>query len=619
MVDRRPACGRRPARGIAAAAATVVAAAVLAGGCATIPSSGTPQSAAIPQAAGAGNPQGFGLYLQPPKPGWQPTQVVSNFLLASSIATDNYRLARQYLTAQASKSWHPGTGVTILSGTPVVSPVGHGLNAPPGGERQVGASGQELATLTSSGQYIHAQGGANVQLAFTLEPQANGAYKIASLPVAGSSTGSGLLLTSDIFRLVYRPQDLYYYAQRNENLLPDASFVPVQGASPVSTLVNDLSHDPAGGAATTSFPRGTHLAGLQVFNGPSGGRTAIVNLAVPHRASNAPISKMAMQLVCTLTSPVFRAPLFHAVRIKINGRLWDPRGPALTFRTYQKDIPHWRPGTNLYYLTQSGAVRTMGPQSGHSTALKGTSAGQPSLTQVAVSPDETQLAGIGGPSDRVYTGTLSLSRKPGEPPSAGPLQARIAGTFTALSYDRSDDLWVAGSYNGKRGIWVLRGGQGDPLQVRLPRSVQGPVTGLRVAPDGVRVAMIIGRGVRAQLWLAAAKHNPNTGDFSITRPVPLGGQGVTGVLAGVSALTWYDEDLLLAVAGPSNATHLWEVPVDGESPTSLQTGPGFTSVTAAGPGNPFYLGFADGKLEFARGLSGFLQPITAGHAPAYPG
>ena len=609
---------RRPARGVAAVAAAVAAAAVLAGGCAAIPSSGNPQSAAIPQ-PGAGNPQGFGLYLQPPKPGWPPTQVVSNFLLASSIATDNYRLAREYLTAQASRSWHPRTGVTILSGTPQVYSTGHGLNGPPGGERQVGASGEELATLTSSGQYIHAQSGANVQLAFTLEPQGNGAYKIASLPVAGSGTGSGLLLTSDIFQRVYTPRNLYYYAQRNGNLLPDPVFVPVQGASPVSTLVNDLSHDPVGGAATTSFPKGTHLAGVQVFNGPSGGRTAIVNIAVPHHARGAPIGRMAIQLVCTLTSPVFRQqPLFHAVRIKINGRLWDARGPALTFRTYQKYIPHWRSGTNVYYLTQNGGVRTVGPGSDHSTALRGASAVQPPLTQVAVSPNGTQLAGL-GPSGRVYTGTLAPSAKPGEPPSAGPLQARITGTVTALSYDGSDDLWIAGRHNGMRGIWVLRGGQGDPLQVHLPRSVQGPVTGLRVAPDGVRVAMIIGRGVRAQLWLAAAQNNPSSGDFSITRPVPLGGQGVTGVLADVSALTWYDENLLLAVAGPPNATHLWEVPVDGESPTSLLTGPGFKSVTAAGPGNPFYLGFADGKLERAEGLNQFLQLITAGRAPAYPG
>jgi hypothetical protein len=612
---------RRPARGAAASAVAAVLAAVLASGCAAIPSSGTPQSAAIPQSAGGGIPQGFGLDLQPPQPGWTTTQVVNDFLFASSDAADNYRLARQYLTPKESKSWHPERGVTILSGRPHVIQTGHLLTGGPGGEAQVEASGQVLATLTSSGQYIQAPGGANaVQETFTLQPQANGAYKISSLPQASGGTPAGLLLTSDLFRLVYTPENLYYYGQRNGNLLPDPIFVPAQGTSPVSTVINDLSHDPVGGAALTDFPAGAHLAGLQVFPGPSGSRTAIVNIAVPHAAGDAPIGKMAIQLVCTLTSPEFSPPLFHAVRIKINGRPWDARGPALTFRMYQKYIPHWRSGMNVYYLTANGAVRTVLPGSYHGTALRGASAGQPSLTQVAVSPNNRQVAGIGGPSgDTVYTGTLIPSAKRGVPPSAGPLHAQVKGSFTALSYDGSGDLWIAGRYAGEPpGIWVLPDGKGSPVSVGPP-SFRATVTGLRVARDGVRVAMIIGSGASAQVWLADAKQDPATGALSITRPVPLGGQGVTGVLTGVKAITWYDGDHLLVVAGPPNATHLWEVPVDGEAPTSLVTGAGFTSVTAAGPGNPFYLGFADNKLQRAPGLSEFLQPITAGHAAAYPG
>jgi hypothetical protein len=612
---------RRPARGVAALAVAVVLAAVLAGGCAAIPSSGTPQSAAIPQPAGGGIPQGYGLILQPPQPSWNTTQVVNNFLLASSNAADNYRLARQYLTPQASRSWHPGSEVTILSGAPRVILAPHGINGGPGGERQVQATGSELATLTSSGQYIQAPSGATApNEVFTLQQNKHGVYQISQLPQASSGAGPGLLLTSDLFRLVYTPRNLYYYAQRNENLLPDPIFVPVQGASTVSTLVNDLSHDPPGGAATTSFPSEARLAGVQVFPGPSGGRTAIVNIAVPRGTSEATISRMAIQLVCTLTSPVFSPPLFHAVRIKINGQTWDARGPALTFRTYQKYIPQWHSDMNVYYLTPGGGVRTLGPKSGRSTALKGAGIGQPSLTQVAVSPGGTQMAGIGGVSGAIYTASLNPAAKPGEPPSAGPLRARLQGSFTALSYDGSGDLWIAGRVGKATGVWVLMNGRGLPARVHGSSAVRGTVTGLRVAPDGVRVAMIIGSSAKAQVWLAAAKQNRVSQAFSITRPVPLGGQGVTGVLTAVKALTWYDEDHLLVVAGPSAATHLWEVPVDGEPPASVLPGAaGFASVTAAGQRNPVYLGFPDGRLVRAFGLYQFLQRITAGHAPAYPG
>ena len=156
-----------------------------------------------------------------------------------------------------------------------------------------------------------------------------------------------------------------------------------------------------------------------------------------------------------------------------------------------------------------------------------------------------------------------------------------------------------------------------PADDRCP-DLPGRVTSLRVAPDGVRVAMIIGRGANAQIWLAAAKRETD-GGFAITRPVPLGGPSPTEVLTGVSALTWYDEDHLLAVAGPLNATQLWEVPIDEDNPTRLHKEPGMASVAAAGPSNAFYLGFSNGQLEKAVGPGQLFNDVTAGHAPAYPG
>lgn len=170
------------------------------------------------------------------------------------------------------------------------------------------------------------------------------------------------------------------------------------------------------------------------------------------------------------------------------------------------------------------------------------------------------------------------------------------------------------------------GGQGSELLPVVVPHLKGAVTGLRVAPDGVRVALIIGSHAKAQVWLAAVLRGPTSGfritrpvPFRITRPVPLGGQGLTGVLTGVTAITWYDEDHLLAVTGTGSATHLWEVPVDGDNPTSLGPEPGVTSVTAAGPRNPIYLGRADGHLVRLAGLNQLSQEITAGQAPAYPG
>jgi hypothetical protein len=588
-------------------ALAMLLAGVLACGCAAIPSSGRPQEAAAAAPQGNGVPQCCRVLVQPPQVGWSPTEVVQNFLLASSIFADNYRVARAYLTPLASKRWHPGPEVTILSGPPLVNSNRH-VNSPPGNP-QVEVTGTELATLTSSGQYIRAANGQPAPPEVFGLQYDDGVYRISSLP----TSGTGLLLTSDLFHLVYTPRNLYYFG--NGKLLPDPVFVPIQSAGLVSTLVNDLRRNPAGwlaGAARTYVPARAHLAGQpQVFpGGPSGGRTAIVDIAVP-RGTKVNIPDMVAQLVYTLTSPVFSAPLFRAVRVKINGRLWPARGPAQTLASYQGLIPHLRRGLDVYYLTPDGGIRTLSAKATRGAALpKDATAGAPLLNQVAVSPDGRHLAGIAASAGTVYWGGLSGSGR------SGLSRTLLTGSFSALSWDSANDLWAVRSGRHTK-VFVLPSAEDAPLQVHLPQHLPGRVTGLRVAPDGVRVAMIIGSGPGAQVWLAAAKRGP-TG-FSITRPIPLGGQSATRVLTGVRALTWYDEDHLLVVTGSGAASQLWEVPVDGDSPTSEGKDSGITSVTAAGPGNPIYLGLSSRQLVRVVGLLQLLQPITAGQVPVYPG
>jgi hypothetical protein len=603
-------------------AAGVTLVVMLAGGCAALPTSGGPQSAKVPPPRGGGISPCCGLLVGPPQPTWSAPAVVSNFLLASLFSAHNYAVARTYLTKSANALWHPGSEVAILTGTPTVRSLGR-LNGPAGGA-QVEASGQKLlATLNGSGQYIQAASGAKAPAeVFQLQTE-NGTWKISTLPFARSGHASRLLISSDLFHLVYAPRNLYYYGLRDDKPLPDPVYVPIQGANQVEALVNDLRHQPAGsleGAARTYFPAGAHLAGPpQVFPGPSGGRTAVVDIAVPHGTKATDVAKMVTQLVCTLTSPVFGPPLFHAVRIKINGQSWAARKPAQNLASYESVIPHWRRGMTLYYLAPDGSVRSLGPKPEHEITLpKGPAAGQPLLSQIAVSPDGKHMAGLDGAAGTVYTGDLGSPAKSGQRSSAVQLNALLAGnSFSSMSWDGVDDLWVVGQVRHSSGVWVLIGGQGEPQPVRLPR-LPGGVTSLRVAPDGVRVAMIIGTGAKAQVWLAAAMRDTD-GDFAITKPVPLGGQGTTGVLTGVSALTWYDEDHLLAVAGAANSTQLWDVPTDGDTPAPLLKEAGLKSVTAAGPQNPFYLGLSNGQLEQTRGLNQFFTDITAGQAPAYPG
>lgn len=617
MPDPRTALSRRAGR-LTVVVTALVAAAMLASGCSVIPAGDGPQPASVPGPPAGGGPC-CGLLVRPPQVGWDAPEVVSNFLLASAIVAHNYRAAREYLTGTAIHSWHPGAGVTILAEEPKLSYQGGRGITGPGGKQSVLVTGHELARLSSTGQYIPAAGGSQAPTEeFTLR-SANGILKIDELS-SGGKPSRELLLTNDLFRLVYAPRNLYYLGGRNGRLLPYPVYVPTQGTGPAATLVNDLIAGPSGwleGAARTAFPPGAHLAGpIQVFPGPSGGRTALVNIDVPPHSVGLNERDIALQVVATLTGSAYGAPLFRAVKIEINGRLWPPQHPgqALGQSFYDGYIPQARAGTKAYYLSQDGGLRTLTATAGsvRSTAvLRASGTGQVALSRIAISPRGNELAGLDGSAKVLYTG--SLTTPPGGRKTLGQLHGtQLTGTsFTSLSWDNLGDLWVTGMTGRKPGVWVLLNGQAPAVAVPPPAGAD-QITALRVAPDGNRVAMIVRAGTRTRLELAAIRHDSN--GFLLTPTTRLGPS-----LPPLTALTWFGEDHLLVVTGSGSDSQLWEVPVTGGSPTSLVKTPGILTVTAAGPGNPYYVGLAGDRLEEAAGPYQPLGGITAGQAIIYPG
>jgi hypothetical protein len=326
---------------------------------------------------------------------------------------------------------------------------------------------------------------------------------------------------------------------------------------------------------------------------------------------------MAAQLVWTLTSPAYSPALIQAVKLKINGRLWAPRSgdTVQSLAEYSRYIPSVNRAQNLYYVSANGAVRIFGQQA-HSVAAPGQAGtGAVQLSKIAVSANGHYLAGVGGPATTVYTEDLAAAAKEHAPATAGNLHSRLTGTrFSTPSWDSAGDLWVAGRVKGQPGVWVIPAApRGKPVPVSLPIGVD-TVTGLRIAPDGVRIAMIVGSGAAAHLMVGAIARSG--GGVFITQAVP-----VAPGLSGPTNLTWYDEDHLLAITQSGSGTRLYEVPVNGDLPLRQPAAfqPGMTSIAAAGPQNVLYAGVSGGRLENSVGLGEPWRDITAGSAATYPG
>ncbi len=605
------AAGQAPARRRATAAGLAAVIILLAAACAQVPSQGLVQSAPAPQ--GGSGTTCCALVMSGPQEDWAPIEIVSGFLLASASRANRNAIAREYLTPAASRSWHPGSAVTVVDPQPVAAPETHRMAL--AGTVTVVASGRKVATLTSSGQYKPVTGGGTAQLNFGLE-RVNGQWRIASLP------GPHLLLLPNwLFNLVYKPQDLYFYARGTAGrvLVPDPMYVPSDSTDPATQLVRALLSGVPGwldGAAVSAFPPRARLLGVQVLPGPPASRTAIISLSLPpHAVSRDSLRALDAQLVWTLTSRSYGQPLIGSVKLKVNGRFWPASGSAVLGQAdYPRLVPHPGGGAGLYYVGADGKVRVLHSGDDSSTPVPGDAGqGHVPMSAIAVSPDRGYLAGIGSTGTAVYVSNLAAAQAPQARPAASTPHVRLTGSgFTTPSWDSADNLWVAGRSGGSAGVWVLPHGGGPAVKVGLPPGL-GPVTALRVAADGTRLAMIAGHGKAAHLVLGAIGRAG--GQFAISSTLPVGPN-----LSGVSALAWYDTDHLVAVTGTAQAMQVWEVPVNGNNAARHGPAqPGIVSVAAAGPQNPLYVGLASGQLARSAGFGEFWSDLLAGRAATYPG
>ncbi len=237
--------------------------------------------------------------------------------------------------------------------------------------------------------------------------------------------------------------------------------------------------------------------------------------------------------------------------------------------------------------------------------------GVPPLSMVAVSPDGKYAAGVSADGRAVDVWAAGASK---------PSSTLATSGVTAIGWDRRDYLWVTQN-DDTTTLVVQTINNSDNGQI--PNSFQGKITGLSIAPDGVRVAAIVQTQSGPQLQLAAIDSGaPAPGQpsspfvrTSIGPTVQLG----PNVLRPI-ALTWYDADDLLVLAGAGSQTTLWEVPVDGPPAAKLPGAlPGAVSITANSAHNALVVGLTGNRMEVSASLVGPWQSLGGGgQNPAFP-
>ncbi len=589
---------RRP---LLAALAALVAA-VSAAGCVSMPTGGPVLSYPVTQGADAQNQPYVQVVPEKPRPGWSPVEIVQGFLTASASIGDYSGVANDYLTPQESNHWtrtRSWSAVVYKSGPFVKGPAT--LPASPKASVTVTVTGQAQAHLQGgSGSYSVPSGSAADEENFTLV-KVGGQWRIADAP-------SELLLTSDSFANDYQLRNLYFFDPTGRYLVPDPVYVPLQKdpGDLMNGLVHDLISPPAdwlrdGGATRTALPPDTKIRGVS-FSGV----TAVVNLTgTIAKAAPPTMRQISAQLLRTLADPGPGTPGEHPVQsieIELNGKPWTPPGsPGNPVQPYSKKLAAASPV--FYYVDSAGYLNSQdGPKGKPSRGLR---IGAGASSSVAVSPDGHYLAVLRGST--LYTGLIT-----------GPLAKRGTG-YRAMSWDVNDDLWA--SLNDQvvlfRHAATSEANSKQPLGQQVTVSVtsigsgnwSGPYTALRVASDGVRVAIVV-NGHTLTFGAISGRLGPNpqitTSQVQLDPPA---GTTFTG-------LTWYGPDNVITLAGPGPVAT--EYPVSGGTPTPVPVDPGMQSITAS-YGNLLIAGVPKGRMASDPSLTSAWMPLANGYAPAYPG
>jgi hypothetical protein len=603
---------RAGTRGRAAAAAFAVAVAVAVGGCSTVPTSGPVQQ------VGAGQLGISQDYSQPipvgPGPDWTATEIVSGFLAASASFANDHQVAREYLDAQAQRKWQPGWAVTVVSKPPTTSTAPPSLRQPLAGPQQarVKVTGLPVATLTDTGQYLVSSASSSQSYYYNLT-KVDGQWRIDTLP------RTQLLLTQADFQRVYQPRDLYFLTPSGKTLVPDPVFVPQQATNTelatglVTALLTDRDKGWLSGAVLSGFP-----ANAQLIDDPVtiNGSNVIVDLAEKHAVSDRrQLNQMAAQLAWTLGNGPTTA--IQSVELEINGHPVQIMGGQSAL---PQDFADWVPaqpdGSSFYFIGSHGSVEELSgvgqPGSGRVAVVPGAAGttGVPPFSSIAVSPGRRWVAGISAGGGAVYFGSLS--------PGARLIKWQpTSGSCTSVSWDDLGDLWIAAGGQ----VWMLPPGSTSAQLATLDGvPPQDEVTQFRVAPDGVRAAMIV-RGTfdnqpGGEVQLAAITRTG--GSVSVGPPVTIG-----SAIPDPEAVSWFGTDDVIILSGSSSGAQLHEVPLNGAQPAAIAvTGGVPVSLTATSPGGStaeIVLGMSDGKIMISAGLGTFEPARTLGAAPVFPG
>lgn len=558
------------------AAAVGAALALVLSGCATIPTSGN--SGEINVGDGGSNVQSR---IEPDGPANDagPDEIVRGFLNAGAGYSNNFEVARSFLTDTFSSRWDPQTGVTVLpSGTSLDSVTSEitkdsqtvSLAMPVGG------------SLDSRKIYREVQSGTINPMRFSLR-QVNGQWRISDAP-------NGLVVSATNFATLFQSYPLYFFTPDYRHLVPDVRWF-VRSPSTPTEVTNELLRGPADyltGAVASALPEGSRLDNKAVT--VTDNRASVDLASTEGGLDDRTASRVVTQLQATLTG----ISSVNTVQVTSGGA-------ELTSQATDADTSIGIPDDPIVIADQriaqiEGTDFTAVPDS-------------PKLPTDARSPsmaiDGSQYAYVANRGAEVQHFKARSARA----------QVLLRGKdFVNISFDRFGWLWTAEAKG--RGILAVKP---DGSSARLSaRFLNGrTINEVHVSRDGTRLGVLsTDSETRQHIDVVGILRDQRSEPTRLGTATLSLGQRFSSVLS----FSWAGADGLAVLGGgPSDSSaQPYTVAVSGP-PNSLGTVTGGTTIAAGDDQKSVRVGTRDGSVYTYTG--GTWQKIVDARAqdPAYAG
>ena len=399
---------------------------------------------------------GFSFDPKAPQAGESATEIVANFLEAMKATPSGMSVAREFLTADAQRSWTPES--SIITYSEVDDPVG---------EQQVRLKMTSLEQYDARGAW---QGSRERQeMVFDLTTE-GGEWRIDDLPDA-------LIVPETWFELQFRRMSLYFFDPTAQILVPEPVFVPT-GEQLVSSLVRGLLDDPTSDPRITRtfVPPGFTL-GLSVPI-TTAGIAEVSLVGDPGAVEDEARRRILTQLIWTMR----QEQRIRAVRLTIGDEDEGLTDGATTLEFGEAFDPTGALSSgDLFGLVDGLVVR------GSIDSLLGTS-GPMGLDRLGVRSIGVNLSG-----ERV-AGVAANGRSVFVAPVDGEGRAvQVASGARDLlppAWDFADRVWLADRAVGGAVISVVVGEQA-PRQIDVPGVSGRDIRHLIVSRDGSRLVAVV--------------------------------------------------------------------------------------------------------------------------------